>query len=1507
MRTNERKRRFIALILLFSLVIAGLPVNTISAYAKNTSIGKPLTSYGYGWDVVRESDEMNFVNGKSSGIEVEYLDFYDGTSSNDRLNLNVAALELFGWKVTDDVYDQGVVDNVRHMNGGEISGVKLRIFLPYSNTAVKVTDGNLNKVVLVIAPYTNNSDDVVACVADTAAVIKAFDNARSGNGRKSTGGNDLVGHQNENLSNKLRIDGDDCSYYFNIDWSEEGQEVIPGIGANISVSKADDAITSLFDFRGSHHLYQYAGNMNKGLVNNVMGLDSYSWYPMISGEYLSHNTSNSENLVRYFELWLNYYAGTQFADFTAKQDSGYDPNVYLSLGDLVDGTSLLQITNETELNKEDYNNQFIINYNEPVLKNSAFANYLMAVISYYSNSNATNYTMTKSLYDSLTVVVREAKKKAQEDAANQAQDNIGSEAADEVNKIAGSDDSSVMQWFYLINNFFVTGETSDEENMPGLDLGMYGAIWVEGRDDVGYKEEEDIGLQYFEKYKQVSMEEDLRLRIYYTILRNYLIISDNMLAETIDDECKRDLDTRFSLAYTTADGPYSADEPTRIMEPEVFPVRGNDAINTLTTAQSEATAASDKFKNEVDKPSIKTTANNFEAVIKYFYYGVVTPNAEYSESGGGTTNVVKLNKNINSIIPEFPMSNGGSSPTEEQTVSVDILSFESLGLPLLPQTKEIGNSYQSIQKYGQIMLSLMYIKRWAAVRTDSVTDENGEQLRVYKSGSTGVYSGLKMKESTDIVLKDIESSNFTNPIIDEWLLSIATEEDQSNIKPTPEVASYIQYYIQIYKGLDYLGCKKGTYMYDNWIGAELQKIMEYYDSIKNFENKVSAQDNEMDSGDEQSFPNIFNDDNKAFMAHYAEGVAASATYVPLITDLYSPESWSIVPTETFIDEFHYKYGFLRKALYRDVTPNAAMSYYVTGNIGNLKPVTLRDFIENDGSDLVLYVDPKMYRIDKVSEKYNLAYSRLQNVAEAGEGEEGLFESMSHAISTWMETDAESICKTGTAKVYSQEMANSTDPKGKRAKGWKWDDKNHYIMEDADIEYYLLGNGSDEDEIQKAFAVVSGVYRDKSVFNIVQNESANPKPVFVSSKSLCNIANVTQEEFNTLYNYMMVVNLKNKQGVDYNIDMDLDLPVFMDVYGNICTMSGIVVIPAVSNATLYNATNYDAANSGLASLYNDLSSEKIKVSWLKNSEYLDDVFKEDENREFYEMYNKTYEGGNTGRVDITFANLALSSSSVKEKMYEIAYANAMSTDNSSSGIAGDKFNRRVNLIIEVLRGADVEDIDLQKEGLSGYNGIDKTGIYVAYRVEQLGSLIMANSNGNSLLELPNLAFLPGIEYIIVVLFKLLFAVMVVLLLIQVYLDGVGGSIGIKTIVSYTFTIASIVISVVALPTIINYSYYTINKLLLQNEATYMEILNLEKKMNGQEISISQSTSGQPQTSTKFYLKLDEVKVPWWSVITDVLSSDTFTKMQDIYDDAFNASIYSQFGDGNENAVTETTLI
>lgn len=1136
-------------------------------------------------------------------------------------------------------------------------------------------------------------------------------------------------------------------------------------------------------------------------------------------------------------------------------------------------------------------------------------------------------SIRKAIVDGITKWSQENTEMFKEEA-----ENAGTQggSSDEVEESAKATGSSYSIWSYLILDYFKTGNSAatyfakrnidralgdgntfeSDEDKAYLSLFDYGYGWI--KDDTGQKLPTSytgakIGAVDEDTFGLVSLDEDLRLRIYYAILTNYMdtsIMTDEQRASF--ESKKEKLDAIFDMKLAVGDSTgYSSDDPLRIQSennaPNEYLTRGKGVFEG--DLRSNANSAVDVFDAQgVNTPSVKTAARNFEAIAKYYAYGVVDSSANYTQSDVASLNKLNYSEAIEKVVPAFSWELKPQGVNSETNVNYDVVSLRSAELPVIPNVNSVVNSYQAHNLYGRLYLSLMYVKRYAQVKITGSKDlSKGPDTVVYAEGATSAYSGLKFIGTPNTTASQATSTDFANEALDEFLTKNESEDDKSKVQVPDDIARFIRTYMQIHDGCEYLGINSTNADIWKWVGPEIQRICEYYDSIEPYKNVLPVTAGEEGDGETQAFNTIFNDEDQSFSAAYAKGVGASATFSPLVTNTYDPEAWAIVEDyDQWINDFHYKYGFLRKALYRDTTANAAVQNYISGNIGPLEVVTLRDLLENKGEDVVLYIDSKMYRVDEIAEKQNLAYSRLQNTAQSGNNDEGIVDSLSHTFSTWLNTDAESICKTGTAKVYSQQVANKVDALGQNKKGWDWLDYNHYVMTDEDIHLNLTGAESDEDTVTKAFAVVSGIYRDKSVFNIAQNQSASPSPVFVSSKNLSNVVSATQEDFNTLYNYFMVINLKNRLGMNVDLENDLDVPLFMDVYGNICTMSGLVVIPASSNATLYNATEYDPATGGFASLYNEIDATKIAIGSNRNEKMLDKVFVMNKNSEMYDMGSKTY----NGTAQVSFVNLPLSSVAVKEALYNIAYAKALSNDSQASGIAGAKFNRRVNLILEVLRGAPVEAINLQKEGLTGKVGVDKTGIYIAYRIEQLGSLLLSNSNGNSILQMPNLAFMPGMEYVATVLFKVMFAIMFVVLMIQVYIDGVSGILGIRTIGKFILTIASVIIAIFVLPALINFSYYHTNKTLLQSEATYMQMLTTEKKLQGQEISIRARENG-VQSTTKFYLKLEDISVPWFSVATDVLSSDTFTRMQDIYNDAMKGSAYRYFGGSTD--VQEDSLV
>lgn len=1009
--------------------------------------------------------------------------------------------------------------------------------------------------------------------------------------------------------------------------------------------------------------------------------------------------------------------------------------------------------------------------------------------------------------------------------------------------------------------------------------------WLWG-DKGKWEEDSDENLRWKIPLKNEShanyyttAEEDIRIKTFYRIMRLYYKIPE---------------DTPVNSTYLEIlDGAFSFKDLSE--KPDNSVIYTNDkAKYNVADLNTQANAAALLFdKRGYDSPNIRTVAFNFSNICKYYLVGAssaVTYKDDTSNSDDTTDNstyipedseeayisggFIRKSEVADSVTPAYFVSDTDTLIGIDSDATFSAIALRKLNLPAIPNLPSIVKRESAYNAYGKLYTSIMYMQRYAQVNYD---EENK------KTGQVAKYSGLKALSETEFVNEELDK------IQDEIDAGKKVEE----ITLESSTQNYIAQYIQIYEGLDFLGFITNGQLNHSFFCDEMKAIISYYQLCKKFENVIAVVAAEEGNGETQPFKMFFNDENRSFTDNYAKGVAASATFLPLVTNTYDPQAWmQVEDVASWIDDFHYKYGFLRKALYRDTTANAAMQYYTSGNIGKLEVVTLRDFIENKGNDIVLYIDNKMYNVDAVAEMKNLAYSRMQNTEEADNESEGFFDSVSHSLKMLMDTDAESICKTGTAKVYSTKIAEKTTAMGSNKKKFSIVDYDAHIYSDEQIQD---GLEKDEDDVDKAFAVVSGIYRDKSVYQIANNQAANPSPVFISSKTVPNIYDVEEEYFNQIYNYIQVINLKTRIGMNVDLEDDLDMPLFMDIYGNICTISGLVVIPSVANSTLYNASQYQPGNAAIASLYQEVGATKFRVGELTNEQMLlnKGMFTQDLDGKTMRLSIATYDNGST----ISFDNIPLSQSRVKKLLYNQAYATAVTGEKATNGIGGAKYNRRVNLILEVLRGADVENIDLKKEALNGYVGIDKTGIYIGYRVEQLGQGLLSSSNGNSIIQMPNLAYLSGTSYIIAVLYRVMFCLLFSYLMILIYRDGTAGSLGIRTIYKFILNMVLTIGGIMVLPMIVNESYYTANKILLQDEAVYLQMLIREKSQQGQEIAVN-SKNNQTQSGTKFYLHIEDVSIPWYKLTEAILDFDENTSFLDIareLEEEYIAenSVYSRF--------------
>ncbi len=680
---------------------------------------------------------------------------------------------------------------------------------------------------------------------------------------------------------------------------------------------------------------------------------------------------------------------------------------------------------------------------------------------------------------------------------------------------------------------------------------------------------------------------------------------------------------------------------------------------------------------------------------------------------------------------------------------------------------------------------------------------------------------------------------------------------------------------------------------------------------------------------------FFNLEEKKMSDPWCMGFAASALFVPMETNLYDAESIAHVTDSEFIADFYYKYAFYRKALYISTDNSAIVNEKVSHTKSGTRVCTLNDLLNYD-RDIILYIDDNFYNARDIGEVTgHLDYSAVRNGSKT-DTTTSAWETMKDWVGEAFDLSTEQILKTGPVSYYSTTLANNVTKLGHDVTLASKVADVYLLNEDQ-----LLGTGSEKESVfdeyeytvKVPYAVVSAVYRDEDLYNECLRALATDNAIFKSSRGICSTPGSTSSDWRAIYNYCMLMNLDEQMKNDASSTLDLNAPIFCDIFGNIVTESGLVIIPAATNATLcgerwnpntvgwseyYNNGNHimvgefsDEVYQWLTGVEYDsngtINNEPVKYidhytddgepvyvevpqgntdyaySGLVTGSYTDGVNYKNGGGYFTvdrsgQLILRTSElSGKSAQAIIQWENLNKNSEIIKELFYNDAYYNK-----AGSGSIYSK--RLVNLVVETLRGAPIEYIDYEYEGLSGNIDISKTGVYMAYKLEELTNALISGTNGNSLggnsvVTMPNLAFVSGIEYIVLYVFKIAFSIMIVGLGVSLYLDAVKNHLGFKSVGKFLVTCGMVIVSITLVPNLISWSYYKANKTMLTDESAYIMMLNYVKYFDGSEIGITSVET--PETTTELYLKVDDVSIDWWDIIGEVLFTDTYKTVNELY--------------------------
>ena len=720
--------------------------------------------------------------------------------------------------------------------------------------------------------------------------------------------------------------------------------------------------------------------------------------------------------------------------------------------------------------------------------------------------------------------------------------------------------------------------------------------------------------------------------------------------------------------------------------------------------------------------------------------------------------------------------------------------------------------------------------------------------------------------------------------------------------------------IEIHDMCEFLGIEEG-----DW-SESIDCYLRIYDAHPDFFNAlrqnpvIYQQIEQVEQSTTEPLAMFFSLENKSVSDDWAKGFSMSALYVPMETNLYEASSVSFINDGEWTSDFFYKYGFYRKALYISTDNSAVVNKFVSNTSSGTRPATLNDLLNYD-RDIILYIDDNFYNADEISDVISsLDYTGMRNTANTDDTATGI-DAVGNWISDSLDLSPAEVLKTGPSSYYSETLISHVRKFG--------ESEDDFDITANMVDCYVLSQedliGTDnvfntyEYSPKVSYGVVSSVYRSAELYNETLTSLVTDNAIFKSSKAICNTPGTTSTDWRSIYNYCMLANLEEQMKNDTASTLDLDAPIFCDLFGNIVTESGLVIIPAASNATLCG-TNWTPYTIGFAEYYNNGNHINVTEfgdnfnTWILGRTYTtntegsaeentidtaDNAKKENAGGYFDVNTNgdlvlkaTSMQSGNLSAV-IQWNTLNKNSTVIKQIFFNDAYFG------KAAKLYSPVF---VNLVIEVMRGAPIEYIDYTFEGLGGNQDISKYGIYMAYKLEELLDAIMPSTNGdttggNAVVTMPNLAFMPGVEVVMLYLFKIVFAVLIVALVIQLYLDAVKNHLGFKSVGKFIVTCMMVIVAFTVVPTLITWSYYNANKTLLKDEVGEIAMLNYVKEFDGAEIGITSVRT--PETQTDLYIKLDDVALEWWTIIGDVLFGNTYKSVSELYEEQSTNHPYANY--------------
>lgn len=693
----------------------------------------------------------------------------------------------------------------------------------------------------------------------------------------------------------------------------------------------------------------------------------------------------------------------------------------------------------------------------------------------------------------------------------------------------------------------------------------------------------------------------------------------------------------------------------------------------------------------------------------------------------------------------------------------------------------------------------------------------------------------------------------------------------------------------------------------------------YADEFEAFRKNPSVytESQNQESTVEEPLAKFFSVKTQSMDSKWVRGYAQSAEFLPLVTNVYDASTYSSQDSK-WITDFYYRYGFHRKALFIDNDIyKASKNVMGVDSMSGRSVATLADLL-NPERDITLYIDDNFYNADEVKEllgKITPEYvaEQVQQTAEENVEETVVDDGSGDAsktVSSAVEktsllnllsyTGSDQLLKTGNCSTYSDEIATRLTEYGKGT------DKNvldEYVMTSEDI--VTLLNDYNYSPMQ-SYAVVSAIYRQAELFNQMQTSLAVDTEIFQSSRSAAQIEGAGSNAYNAFYNYLYLKNLSNIARNSADITLDMSAPLYVDIFGNIVTQGGLVVVPAVTNAT-YNTAYWAPFSIGFSSSYysgepvvgEDLSKplKNFLVTGDANTDYTPIITGENANTVSITHAN----GGGwftftdddklvlkdsiasdlSDSVLIQWNRLAKDSDQIKMLFYNNAYYN---------NATHTKFSKLAYLTTEVLRGAPISNIDLEKEQLEPPTTDSASEVYAAYILELFIDKVFSSKIISAIFAIPNPAYLSGTEILAIYLMKFAMLGLLIYMTGTFIVAAIKNRLSIMGVVKSIGILAFIIITFKVVPDLVAWSYNSSNALLLRDEISYVSTLDYTKSLDNTEIKMTKvSTSS---ADSDIYLQVADLNVPWYSIFGDVMTSDVGDTLSSLYAERASENVIAQ---------------